>query len=253
MLKILKYILFFVLGMSLIILIFAIHKVDTNHTKFIVQAYRDNNVFKKDNLSDLPLLQYKATNNSKDYFVILFPGDGGWRDVIGYISNDLANHGINVVGFNTIPYFNRTREPKEIAKDIQRVITNFSAIWHKDSVIIGGYSFGAEIMPFVYNQLDSACKKKVIKIIMLGPSNLADFKVSPIYYYDKKKGKSVIKEMETISPDKFIVFCDKYKESICKSLPSSAPYKVIKVPYGHLFIGHFSDVSTIMRTELLHL
>jgi type IV secretory pathway VirJ component len=133
---------------------FSVSRVSKNQSVEIVREFAKQKEFMQDNLQDLPLLRFEATNSKSDYFIFLLPGDGGWRDFIDYLSNYMSGSGINVVGFNTIPYFNHKRTPKEIALDIQRVITNFSAAWGKKKVILAGYSFGAEILPFVYINLE---------------------------------------------------------------------------------------------------
>ncbi len=248
--KRIKFVIYIVLFLALCIAIVLLHKDKSNQISEINKLYHNNSEFKNDNLSDLPLLKFEAHNHQKNYYLIIFPGDGGWRDVIDYISKNLAKKGINVVGFNTIPYFSAYKSPKQIARDLGRVIRNFSSVWKIDSVIIGGYSFGAEILPFTYNQLDSITKSKVKKILMLAPSNLADFKVSPIYYYNPAKSKKVIPEMAKINPNMFIIYCDHYKETICKSLAANSSYEIIKINYRHLFIGHFKDVSNAVSQRL---
>jgi type IV secretory pathway VirJ component len=115
---------------------------------------------------------------------------------------------------------------------------------------LGGYSFGAEILPFIYNHLDSISKKKVKKMLMLAPSNMADFKVSPIYYYPPANSKHVLPEMQKINNQLFLIFCDRYKETICKCLPPHSPYTIIKLNYRHLFIRHFKDVSNAVLYQL---
>jgi type IV secretory pathway VirJ component len=241
---------YFLLLLGIAIAVILFHKDKVNQTVEISKLYHNNSEFKNDNLSNLPLLKFEVKNSKKNYFLILIPGDGGWRDVIDYISKNLAKNGINVVGFNTIPYFSTSKTPQKIARDLERIIRNFSSVWKKDSVVLGGYSFGAEILPFAYNQLDSITKTKVKKILMLAPSDLADFRVSPIYYYSPKISKKVIPEMNKIDPNMFIIYCDHYKETICKSLPPNSPYETIKINYRHLFIGHFRDVSDAITRRL---
>ena len=238
---------------SVFTLWFFYHKDTYNHSVEIKNQYKFSQSFKRDSLTDLPLLRFEAKPSKRNFFVILIPGDGGWRDVIKTVSKDLASNGINVVGINTIPYFSKYKSPKQVAIDIQRIIINFSEVWGCDSFVIGGYSFGAEIMPFVYNQLDSAFKQKVKKILLIGPSESADFKVNPVYYYNPKYSKPVLPELLKIEPSVTLTICDKYKESIYPELKKYKKYRIIKVPYGHQFFGHFKDISHIISMQMLAL
>jgi type IV secretory pathway VirJ component len=248
--RLLKIIFFAVLIISVGTIAVLLHKDKYNQTSEIIKKYKNSQEFKKDCLVDLPLLKFEAKVNRKNFFVIFFPGDGGWRDVVDYMSKHLADNGINVVGFNTIPYFSNIKSPEKIAIDIERIITNFSSIWKIDSVVLGGYSFGAEILPFIYNHLDSISKKKVKKMFMLAPSNMADFKVSPIYYYPSANSKPVLPEMKKIDSKLFLIFCDRYRETICKCISPQSPYTIIKLNYGHLFIRHFKDISNAVLFQL---
>jgi type IV secretory pathway VirJ component len=251
----LKRIIIAFLSAALVIFVlwFFYHKDKYNHSAEITKQYKSFSSFQADSLTDLPLLRFEAKVSRKNFFVIFIPGDGGWRDVIKTISKDLAKKGINVVGINSIPYFSKEKTAAQVAKDIQRIIVNFSQVWKTDSVIIGGYSFGAEIMPFVYNELDSQFKQKVKKILLIGPTEFADFKVNPVYYYNSKYSKLVLPELLKIEPFKTLTICDKSKESIYSQLKKFNNYPIISVPYGHQFTGHFKDISKIISKRLVAL
>ncbi len=226
------------------------HRIKTRQSAEIKREFAMDSAFAKDDLADLPLLYYKSPQSQTDYFIIMISGDGGWRDFIDTLSASLAKKGIPVVGFNTIPYFSDTKSPAQIARDLERVIKNFSHAWKKQKVILGGYSFGAEILPFVYNKMDTAFQKNVEKVMMIAPSNLADFKVSPVYYYNPAYSKPVLPELNKVPPDKVLVFCDKYKHSICKVLPDKVPYEVVRVKYGHMFSKKYDQMSDVVANRL---
>ncbi len=231
--------------------IFDSTKVKRNQTKEIGLEYALKPAFKKDNLQDLPLLRFESKKVAADYFIIMLPGDGGWRDFIDYLSNYLSGNGINVVGLNTIPYFNNVRKPAEIAHDMQRIMNNFSEVWGKKKVVLAGYSFGAEILPFIYNRLDSNYKARVICLTMIAPSNLADFKVSPIYYYNPSKSLAVLPELQKIRNVRTLIFCDRQKKSLCNYTNSKDPFDMVPLEYGHLFTGKFRQVSATITARMI--
>jgi len=244
---------FLAILVTIFILWFFYNKDTYNHSVAIKNQYKSFDAFKNDSLTDLPLLRFEAKPSKRNFFVIFIPGDGGWRDVIKTVSKDLASKGINVVGINTIPYFSKYKSAKQVAKDMQRIINNFSKVWGIDSVVIGGYSLGAEILPFVYNQLDSPYKQRVIKILLLAPTVKANFKVNPVYYYNSKYGKLVMPELLKIEPSKTLTICGKSNESLYFQLIKHKNYPIIKVTYGHQFTGHFKDISEIISRQLLAL
>jgi type IV secretory pathway VirJ component len=221
-----------------------------NDNEQIAKLYKTHPAFQTDSLTDLPLLHFPSKTGNSRFFVIMLPGDGGWRNLENAIANDIAAHGISVIGLNSSPYFKKTKQPRQVATDLQRIFNHFSPVFGKDSVALLGYSFTAEILPFVYNQMDSNFRSRVIKMVMLAPSNGADFKTSPIYHYDVSKSLPVLPEMAKIDASRFILICDHYSESISKDLPPANPYQTIKVNYGHLFLGHRKDIADII-TNLL--
>jgi type IV secretory pathway VirJ component len=232
----------FFLVTSFILIVFVSSTIADDKVKDKKQAVED--------VSDLPLKIFESTSPKRNYFVIAFSGDGGWRGVIDYIAKGISYTHHNVVGFSALPYFYTERTAESVAKDLEKVIKKYSAQWKTDSILILGYSFTAEIMPFVYNHLDKEYKSRIKKILMLGPSNFADFRASRIFHYDTTAGMKVLPEMKKITPSMFVIYCDIYKESICYDLPNNHPYKVIKVDSHHLFLGHYKDITNIIIRTL---
>jgi type IV secretory pathway VirJ component len=223
-----------------------------NQTSEIRKKFENDTAFIQDDLKDLPLLLFENKNSEKDYFVIIISGDGGWRGFIDNVGKTISEKGPSVVGLNLIPYLSQEKSPEQIAKDIHRIIYNFSHTWKKKKVLIGGYSFGGEIIPFFYNMMDENDQSSIEKIFFIAISNAADFKVSPIYYYNPKKSKPVLPEIQKISDEKFIFFCDNTNESICKSLPGQNHYKIVQLNYSHLFLGHFKEVANIIAQNVVY-
>ena len=222
-----------------------------NQSKEIMATYGNDSMFCKDDLMDLSLSMYPNDSSRSDYFVILIPGDGGWMDFTTEIAAACSHRGIPVVGFSTVPYFIERKTPKQVAGDIQRVIRNFSHVWHKKKVILAGYSFGAEIMPFIYNALDKEYKKKVIRYAIIAASNEASFWVSPDYNYRHDQMVAVVPELGKTDTSKLLIICDNSKESLCKYLPGDRSYDVMQLPVGHAFGGKWNHYANVMLDKIL--
>ena len=50
------------------------------------------------------------------------------------------------------------------------------AKWHADKVALIGYSFGADVMPFVYNRLPPSLRAHVVLIALLGTLQVCRFR-----------------------------------------------------------------------------
>jgi type IV secretory pathway VirJ component len=222
-----------------------------NQTLEITKKFENDSAFVQDDLKDLPLLLFENKDSKKDYFVILISGDGGWRGFINNVAKAISEKGVSVIGLNLLPYLGTEKSPDQIAKDIHRIIYNFSHTWKKRKVLVGGYSFGGEIIPFFYNKMEKTEKEQVEKLFLIAISNAADFKVSPVYYYNPKNSKPVLPQIQNIPDEKLIFICDNMNESICRLFPGGSTYKTIKLDYNHLFLGHFKEVAEIIAQNVV--
>lgn len=212
--------------------------------------FSGDSLFRKDSLNDLPLLLFENDTSKADYFVILFSGDGGWIDFIDIWAKAFQKKGISVIGFNTISHFVKEKTPDQIADDLQRVFKNFSHALKKKKVMIGGYSFGAEILPFAYNKIDSIYKSVITKLLLCAPST-ADFKVSYNYIYNQSSGTLILPDIMKIDSEKFMFFCDNQKYSLCNVLPADKKYNIIRIQSGHMFTGKGQLVSNMITDTIV--
>ena len=89
---------------------------------------------------------------------IVYSGDGGWRDIDKDIADRLHELGMPVVGVDSLRYFWSEQRPKVAAADLAQIIAHYRIAWQRGRVILIGYSFGADVLPFLVNRLpeDSA-------------------------------------------------------------------------------------------------
>jgi type IV secretory pathway VirJ component len=105
-------------------------------------------------VSDLPLIEVPADSAAQsDILAVHLTGDGGWGVTDRGLAQALAGHGIPVVGLNSLQYFWKRRSPEAAAADLDRLIQHYLTAWNKRRAIIIGYSFGADVLPFMLNRL----------------------------------------------------------------------------------------------------
>ena len=78
---------------------------------------------------------------------VLLTGDGGWAAGDKSMAQALAQRGVAVVGLNSARYVDRARTPDEAASDLARIVRHFLGAWHRQRVVLIGYSRGAEPGP----------------------------------------------------------------------------------------------------------
>ena len=82
-----------------------------------------------------------------------------------------------IVGIDSLRYFWSERRPDAAAADLSRIIAHYGEAWGRRRIILVGYSFGADALPFLYNRLPEADRQAVARISLLALSRSADFEV----------------------------------------------------------------------------
>jgi type IV secretory pathway VirJ component len=195
-------------------------------------------------LSDLPLVLVEPTDEARkkaatDYFVVLYTGDGGWAGFDKDIAKGFQDIGVPVVGFSTLSYFWKARTPDASAADFQRVLSYFQNKWALKKVVLLGYSFGADVAPFLVTRLPEDLQKSVLQITLMSSSGFGEFEFKFAHWFSEtKKGLPLAPELEKLA-GKVRVQClygTTEKEPYCPELDAKK-YQVLKLPGGHRFDG----------------
>lgn len=128
------------------------------------------------NVAELPLVELPASSPSR-LMAVFFSGDGGWRDIDRTIGENLQSLGVSVVGWDSVRYFWSKKTPEQTASDLSAVILTYSAKWHADRVALIGFSFGADIIPSVYDRLRQSLKDRVPMVSLLSSEPAADWEI----------------------------------------------------------------------------
>lgn len=170
---------------------------------------------------NLPVTLIPATaNTNSDYMVILYSGDGGWKDFVKDLAGSFASRGVPVVAVNSLKYFWTYQSPVQAAADAQALIKKYSSLLKKEKIILLGYSFGADVVPFIYNRLSADTKRTIEKTALISPSRGTDFviRVSNMLNFGSKNWKfSTTEEVKKMNP-RPLSFFGKEEDDSCFSI-----------------------------------
>ena len=125
-------------------------------------------------IADLPLLELPAPGRGA--FAVVLSADGGWVAADRHLAAELGRRGIGVVGWNSRTYLEqRPRQPDDAARDLARVIRHYGEAWGRDTVLVVGYSRGADLASFMVNRLPEPVRARVVGVALLSPSASASF------------------------------------------------------------------------------
>jgi type IV secretory pathway VirJ component len=136
--------------------------------------------------TDLPITEIpSALHAPNEPLLIAISGDGGWKGFIDNLGKDFAQHQIPVVGLDALRYFWSPKTPEQAAVDITRLLQFYLSKWNRSSFVLVGYSFGANVMPFIVNGLPQDLQGKLKMIVLLSPDTHADFEFHVSSWFNK--------------------------------------------------------------------
>ena len=187
---------------------------------------------------------------------IILSRDGGWRDLDKTIGEQLRLDGISVIGWDCLRYFWRHQSPQQTAHDLSAVIDAYTARWKISKVALIGYSFGADVLPIVYDQLAPEAKRQVIQISLLAPAVDADFEISIAGWLGAPAKKDAISTGPALaSINHAMLQCfygEEEHDSACPSLANSEA-DIVRTPGGHHFDGNYDALARDILHRFEHL
>jgi type IV secretory pathway VirJ component len=124
--------------------------------------------------ADLPVIETPTAQPGRS-MALLITGDGGWAAGDRALARGLADAGVPVAAIDARAYFSKPRSPGEAAADWERVARWYLARWHRDSLLVIGYSRGADVSPFIVNRIPMDLRARVRMLVMVGLSPRASF------------------------------------------------------------------------------
>ena len=200
-------------------------------------------------ISDLPTQEVLAAPDSHgDEMALLMTGDGGWAGLDQELAARLAADGVPTVGLNSLKYFWTERSPQETAKDVARIMSHYLAAWNKQRVLLVGYSFGADVLPFVVNRLPPDLRARVATINLLGIDSNASFEIKIAGWVGTDdSGPPTRPELSAISGTPVLcIYGEGESDSICPGLPKASEHTTVtlaEVGTGHHFGGEYAALA----------
>jgi type IV secretory pathway VirJ component len=191
-------------------------------------------------IDDLPVTEVHASGVS-DEFALLLTGDGGWAGLDQELAARLAASGVPTVGLNSLKYFWSERTPQATARDVARLLRHYLAAWHKQRVLLIGYSFGADVLPFVVNRLPPQLRERVASVSLLGIDSSASFEIRIADWVGSDGGGPPTRP-EVAALTHVPVLCiygEGESDSICPGLPAAGIARA-QIGKGHHFSGEYA-------------
>lgn len=201
-------------------------------------------------IPDMPLTLVPArSGGAADTMAVIYSGDGGWVGIDRDVAQQLAGAGIPVVGIDSLSYFWSARTPEGAASDLSRVIASFGQRWRRPKVLLIGYSFGADTLPYIVGRLAPTIRNRITSISLLGLSHTADFQFHLTSWLDIDSGQAMPTVPAVAALKGMTIRCVRgmsETDSACPTIPRGITQNYI-VPGGH----HFDRNAPLLAQVIL--
>ncbi|HEY5760130.1 MAG TPA: AcvB/VirJ family lysyl-phosphatidylglycerol hydrolase [Steroidobacter sp.] len=201
-------------------------------------------------LKGLPVVEVHTQSNS-DTLAVMISGDGGWAGIDKELAAALSKQGMPVVGLDSLRYFWKKRTPESTAADVDRLVRYYLNAWKKKSVLLVGFSQGADVMPFVVNRLPTATRDRLRMVAFLSLSQTA------VFEFHLQNWLGATKDAIPIAPELLrmkgvrglCVYGANDTDSICP-LPAAKSLQVVKLSGGHHFDGNYPKLAALLLSHM---
>jgi type IV secretory pathway VirJ component len=224
---------------------------DEKKAKFKPTDAQSTSIVKPKDLEDFPLKIVPSNSPTKSSLIFMISGDGGWTGFDQELASHMSKLSFPVVGLDALQYFWSEKKPETVAKAITPILEYYMAEWDCKDIILMGYSFGADFIPFLENKLAPEIKNKVKMVALLSPYEWADFEIhiSDMFnILDSDDDNNVKAELLKTNCKTLLIFGSEEVPNKFEDLPK-IHFKQLVIPGGHHYGNNFEVLtSSIVQT-----
>lgn len=198
----------------------------------------------------IPVVEVPSSQ-AKDTVTLFLSGDGGWRDLDRDVADEMVKIGYPVVGIDTLRYYWQHKSPEQSALDLAELMQHYRQVWGTKHFILTGYSFGADVLPAIYNRLPATEQQRVDAIILLAFARTGSFEIEVEGWLGNAGTEAATgPEMAKLPADKVVCIygAEEADESGCTD--KTAVGEAIKLPGGHHFDENYPALAKRLVDEI---
>ncbi len=202
-----------------------------------------------ESLSDLPVHITEPPGGQARAVIVFWSGDAGWSGSMQGIADALAERGYGVAGVSSLRYFWYEQAPEAMAEDTARIAAYFAETWQTDRVVLVGYSFGADVLPFSWPQMPETIRDQTTLIALLSPFKKTEFEISLLGMLGIVRGEHEVgPAIEALPTD--LVLCLTGEKETDMACNLAGGYEVASVPGGHSYDRNWALIADIIDASV---
>lgn len=194
----------------------------------------------------LPVIDIPSANGPAKYVALFFSGDGGWRDIDKSVGDIISKESTHVVGIDSLRYYWSLRKPEGIAKDIQRMVAKADPSG-KLPVLLLGYSFGANTVPFAWPYLPKELQDRISLVGLIGTEKTTPFQVSVGAWLGLGGDNEVAPAITKVPTAKVLCVYGSEEDDTACTDPSLSAVEKIELPGDH----HYDEKYELLAAKLM--
>ncbi len=199
------------------------------------------------NALDIPVVEVPA-GQATDTVTLFLSGDGGWRDLDRDVAGEMAKLGYPVVGIDTLRYYWQHKTPEQSATDLSELMQHYRQKWGTKRFVLIGYSFGADVLPAIYNRLPTEDQQRVDALMLLAFARSGSFEIE-VEGWLGNAGKEAPTgpEMAKLPAPKVVCIYGEEESDESGCTEHTAVGERLKLPGGH----HFDEDYPALAKRLI--
>ncbi|MDH0300551.1 MULTISPECIES: AcvB/VirJ family lysyl-phosphatidylglycerol hydrolase [unclassified Pseudomonas] len=198
----------------------------------------------------IPVVEVPA-GQTTDTVTLFLSGDGGWRDLDRDVAGEMAKLGYPVVGIDTLRYYWQHKTPEQSAADLSELMQHYRQKWGTKRFVLTGYSFGADVLPAIYNRLPAQDQTRIDAVILLAFARSGSFEIEVEGWLGKEGQEAPTgPEMARLPAAKVVCIygVEETDESGCTD--KTAVGERMKLPGGHHFDENYPALAKRLIGEI---
>ena len=209
--------------------------------------------FKSEKLhaQDLPLKEWEAGAHNRP-LIFYISGDGGLNNFSTSLCEKLNSKGFDVVALNARSYFWGKKTPDKTASDVNNFLNKKLSGRENQQIVFIGYSFGADVLPFILNRLPAATDDKVLVSFLMASSGSTDFEIhwADIFGGNTKRSMDVVSEINKLTDEKLVIISASDDKTLAVNKITLKRFTREVLPGGHHFDGDTDEIVKVITSNI---
>lgn len=200
---------------------------------------------------NLPVKEWVSTGHIKP-LIFYISGDGGMNKFSTSLCEQLTSKGFDVIALNSRSYFYDKKTPDKTAADVEQLLKQKIIGRKNQQIVLIGYSFGADVLPFILNRLTKDLDNKVVVSFLMASSGTTDFEIhwSDIFGGNGKRSMDVVAEINKLADEKVVIISASDDKTLDVSRIKLKRFTREVLPGGHHFDGDTGEIVKVITSNL---